>query len=186
MNYTSPNGVRVGLHRDPLSAKITVSMHDGQSDSGGIFHVTNKQFDALGEAFRAREDERLGRWRSKENPDFVVYEPDSTDGKIKVVYEPGGGHTRWLRSALVGDLTEWRRPAKVAQEYFDAHPAGPTIPTEPGAYQDDHGDVWVLHKSGAWYHNGDGSLAVEWTREEMLTLPANRTFTPLVKLEAGK
>jgi len=36
---------------------------------------------ALREFFRAEEDERLGRWRWPENPDYVVY-PDGTSRRV--------------------------------------------------------------------------------------------------------
>jgi hypothetical protein len=55
------------------------------------------------------------------------------------------------------------------------------LPTAPGVYRDANGDHWTLHTNGQWIGNGDGSLAVDWSTNEMTSNGTN--FHPLVRLE---
>lgn len=88
---------------------------------------------ALREFFRAEEDERLGRWRWPENPDYVVYawvaEPSRGNVRgVTVLSERiPRGYTVWEDNVHTfhGESVdeESRRSARdAARAYFDAHP----------------------------------------------------------------
>lgn len=121
--------------------RITVSQnHDGKTyllGKGGQILGGDREWTeatasldgiaALREFFRAEEDERLGRWRWPENPDYVVYL--LTDGQAMVLIESSGQIVYRYR----GEADELRRmraehgedimPAtRAAEAYFAAHP----------------------------------------------------------------
>jgi len=84
----------------------------------------------------ADRDTALGRWRSVEHPDFVVY--PEVNGNWPVLWEVDG-ETRKLErdSFLPGDP---RYLARVMSEYFAAHPVAEPKPWE----QAQDGEAWVL------------------------------------------
>lgn len=89
---------------------------------------------ALREFFRAEEDERLGRWRWPENPDYVVI-PRAHN--VRVVSESTGVTLDAERGQYV---TERGEPTVygAASAYFHTHP-------EPKPWHDAKaGEVWVL------------------------------------------
>ena len=96
---------------------------------------------ALREFFRHKEDERLGRWRWPENPDYVVYPPDRVPnggGGVWVLCESDPGSIRY--SAPSDKTTDPSEEGydRAARAYFDAHP-------EPKPWEDaEPGDVWVI------------------------------------------
>lgn len=90
---------------------------------------------AMGEYYRAKEDERLGRWRYNRN--IVVY---AGSGSVRVLDEQGGHVTNEFHRAHFtkpeGELSNVFRHA--ARAYFDAHP-------EPKPWHDAKpGEVWVI------------------------------------------
>lgn len=131
--YTASNGVTVTRYeseRLPYRA--------------GLVPLTQKEFDALREFFRAEEDERLGRWRWPALPEYVAYWHPALQ-RLTVTWDPEGGSTFFKRD---DDLTYAGNPGKVARAYFDAHP-------EPKAWHEaKRGDVWALTCKGVeeiWY-----------------------------------
>lgn len=93
---------------------------------------------ALREFFQAERDESLGRWRSKEHPDYVVYQ--NRHGQVNVLYEPDGLSSRaYGRGEFPG--TSGRFP-DIAAEYFAAHP-------EPKPWHDAKpGEAWLVTADG--------------------------------------
>lgn len=97
--------------------------------------------EALREFFRAEDDERLGRWRWPENPDYVVYHwsrPHSAG--VVVLSETQAVPSRVLYVGCDPDnpTPEYR----AARAYFDAHP-------EPKPWWDaDVDEAWELTVNG--------------------------------------
>lgn len=94
---------------------------------------------ALREFFQAERDAALGRWRSKEHPDYVVY--PQNDGAVAVLDES---------RADIGVLFFYREPSmisgtheQVARDYFAAHPE-----PKPAWHDAKPGEVWVLTIDG--------------------------------------
>ena len=91
---------------------------------------------------QAERDAELGRWRSVEHPDWVVYpetawpEPDV----VRVLHELSGIHLTYRRGHPVRN----RVGSMVAREYFAAHPVPEPKPWE----QAERGEVWVLTYHG--------------------------------------
>lgn len=77
--YTASNGITVT--RRPDASGLKFAANGSSLDLGLLTGVTKDQSEALREFFRAEEDERLGRWRWPENPDYVVY-PDGTSRRV--------------------------------------------------------------------------------------------------------
>lgn len=104
------------------------------------------EFDAAREYFLAERDAELGRWRSKEHPEYVVY-PEAEDADtIRVLFEPGGGVGNYHRSWLDGvvDVDGWAI-ASVVREYFAAHP-------EPKPWHEaKNGEIWRVTLAGREY-----------------------------------
>lgn len=94
---------------------------------------------ALREAFLAKEDERLGRWRWPENPEYVVYPTDVARGRMVRVFNERGQQLCEMtdggaeNAVLSGAQSEF---ARAARSYFDAHP-------EPW-HDAKLGEVWVV------------------------------------------
>lgn len=106
-------------------------------------------YDALREFFRAEEDERLGRWRWPENPDYVVYREPDEDGDNCIVRESDGDSAFAGRGKYARD--QYGRPMydewdAAAAAYFDAHP-------EPKPWDTaSPGEAWLI----TW---GNGSVS---------------------------
>lgn len=87
---------------------------------------------ALREFFLAKRDAELGRWRSKEHPEFVVYRV--ANGTIRVIDEV----TSELVTLTAGIAIGASLIHQVAREFFEAHP-------EPKPWHDAQpGEVWVI------------------------------------------
>jgi hypothetical protein len=135
--YTASNGAKVVLTNAGQTGYV-LAEDDGTVASA---YLGFEQMKAWREFARAEEDERLGRWRWPENPEYVVYPPIRDRDKIAVVNEATGNSALYganspTFAATSGLMSDWTR---VARAYFDAHPE----PT-PAWYEAREGEVWVL------------------------------------------
>jgi hypothetical protein len=133
--YTASNGVSLQVDRyEDLRIR---------GAGGRTWHmVTNVEgAKALREFFRAEEDERLGRWRWPENPDYVVYPGSLSMREAQVVSEEKGCWGQWSEAEARRDARR-DRLAAAAVAYFDAHP-------EPKPWHEAKpGEVWLLTFTG--------------------------------------
>lgn len=130
--YKASNGYRVELNDE---GDLTIKNADGENTLTRYGHLDDYDQLALREFFRAEEDERLGRWRWPENPDYVVY-PDGTSRRV--VREPDGQsmsvslHDRKVMTTYLDSYVG------AARAFDSAHP-------EPKPWHDAKpGEVWVL------------------------------------------
>lgn len=137
-DFTASNGITIEFSVDPdgrryLLGRLTIT---AGGLSGTQTHATGSEegIDALREFFRAEEDERLGRWRWPENPDYVVY-PSADRSKVRVLRETGIALLEWVEH---GDDRS-HEFCHAARAYFDAHPE-PRDPWEDAKA----GEVWVM------------------------------------------
>ena len=142
--YTASNGLTVELidRDDDGFQKWNIG-----DNAGTLF--TAAEWAALREFFRAEEDERLGRWRWPENPDYIVYpsklySTPSDPDVVHVASETNGqGHR--ARRDDPDYIFGWFSQA--ARAYFDAHPE-----PKPAWHDAQPGEVWLLnidHKNAA-------------------------------------
>jgi len=96
---------------------------------------------------QAQRDAELGRWRSVEHPDWVVY-PGKPDESLPVRYQEcvvvdERDGNRLVYGTLI---TSWYsgEGKEVAREFFTAHPVPEPKPWE----QAETGEVWVLTVDG--------------------------------------
>lgn len=110
--YKASNGVKITRYTESLDAA------DGDVSAAWM---APRVVDALREFFRAEEDERLGRWRWPENPDYVVYHwGQPLTAGVVVTSESAAVPSRVLhRDADPENRTPEYRAARA---YFDAHP----------------------------------------------------------------
>jgi hypothetical protein len=98
---------------------------------------------ALREFFRAEEDERLGRWRWPENPDYVVYPTRTAATTCESCARRTESVTGFKIGFVASSEAEW-----AARAYFAAHP-------EPKPWHDAKpGEVWEITRrsftANAW------------------------------------
>lgn len=87
----------------------------------------------------AEQDERLGRWRWPENPDYVFY---ATPQGCRIIRESTGTHFSWNRSWLTYEGIMQNESSAAARAYFDAHP-------EPKPWHEaKDGEIWALTVDG--------------------------------------
>jgi hypothetical protein len=125
--HTASNGVKITRYTDSLDAV------DGDASAAWMAPRVVK---ALREFFRAEEDERLGRWRWPENPEFVVYPGSLSMREAQVVSEEKGCWGQWSEAEARRDAGR-DRLAAAAVAYFDAHPAPVWHGAKPG-------EAWVV------------------------------------------
>lgn len=97
---------------------------------------------AIREFFQAEEDERLGRWRWPEDPDFLVY-PVGEKGLVSVLREGSRtGSGPYIQKSVSRDqaeryvLSAGRSFFRAAKAYFNA---------QPKPWHDaKEGEIWVL------------------------------------------
>ncbi|MEV7827535.1 hypothetical protein [Microbacterium enclense] len=123
-DFTASNGLRIEVNRSDPS-RVAVVNAGGHLES----ILTPDRMQALREFFQAEADERLGRWRWPENPDYVVY-PVGVE-IVDVLREssvskttPGPGRQEGVTRAAA---EEWDQGYsqnffRAARAYFDAHP----------------------------------------------------------------
>lgn len=94
---------------------------------------------ALREFFAAERDAELGRWRSKEHPEYVVHEHG--DGRVRVMRELDGSSYSFDRESVHRFYPHCDAEVdfqRIAREFFAAHP-------EPKPWHDAKpGEVWVI------------------------------------------
>lgn len=139
-DFTASNGVRVVN----LGGKWDQSLFQFAGEIPGladeICQVREVVFQdpdviALREFFQAEADERLGRWRWPENPDYVVY---PRPNHVAVVHEQSGNALQATREQA--DINTGL--CRAARAYFDAHP-------EPKPWHDaEPGEGWLLTIDG--------------------------------------
>lgn len=141
--FTASNGVTVEMP-DPLELGLRPVVV-----GGGDVWLHASDIRALREFFQHETDTRLNRWRSKEHPEYVVYEKHSV---ISVLDEARNGRRdfRDVAHAVRANTTY----ADVAVEYFTAHPVTPP----PAWHEAKEGEVWALtfgaRKPDSWFVNG--------------------------------
>jgi len=157
--YTASNGIRINVAADLSGEKYLTGTRLSGGGCPDVYpaqtHATASEdgMTALREFFRAEEDERLGRWRWSENPDYVVYRwaadpPRRNVRGVTVLSETiPRGYTVWEDNVdtLYGTSVneEARKAARdAARAYFDAHP-------EKRPWHDAKaGEVWAVTVDG--------------------------------------
>jgi hypothetical protein len=94
-------------------------LYIGKNETECDWTASAEGIDALRGFFRAEEDERLGRWRYPENPDYVVYPIPGKPDAVRVLIESTSTTGFYYRGESGENSTEdMGRPARA---YFDAH-----------------------------------------------------------------
>lgn len=149
--FTASNGIQIADHRFGKA----ILDEDGTNRLASAFDFLNpNDIDALREFFRAEEDERLGRWRWPEDPDYVVYpKPDDAfarmfgpDLDLVILRESDGMTESYVRSVDQGGEPMAHRVGHIlaARAYFDAHPE-----PKPAWHDAQPGEVWALKIAGS-------------------------------------
>jgi hypothetical protein len=144
--YTASNGTRIKLDGAgevvmwatdiyPDWRPVGTGPH-ANDDPGYAFNSLIGE--ALREFYRHKEDERLGRWRWPEDPEYVVY---VREDYVQVLRESDGASGllgSWTREDAKYVTSDGNLMGRAALAYFDAHP-------EPKPWHDAQpGEVWVF------------------------------------------
>jgi hypothetical protein len=135
--YTASNGITIWV-RDGGTVQF---QHGTREESCGILQVFphSEWWETLREFFRAEEDERLGRWRWPEHPEYVVY--PKGDGIVLAVSESSGRSAEAVRTQAHHTQTGLYQAARA---YFDAHPE-----PKPAWHNARDGETWALTVNGS-------------------------------------
>jgi hypothetical protein len=154
--FTASNGITVFV-RDGGTVQF---QHGTREKSSGILQIFphSEWWQTLREFFRAEEDERLGRWRWPENPDYIVYPSDQVRlgeafGWIRVIHEPTAFDEMCNRHTEFDGSRAGFQFADAARAFFDAHPE-----PKPAWHDAVEGEVWILlfpNSAHAWFVNGN-------------------------------
>jgi hypothetical protein len=144
--FTASNGIKITTNEGG-------GLEFACSGDGPNHSIAPAERAALRDLFRAEEDERLGRWRWPEDPDYVIYEDGR--GHFRIVRESDGSCNVfgrwWYETHKSGRLaTSVPTLLRAAGAYFDAHPE----PKPWDAAKDN--EIWVL--------TGVGGLELPWRR----------------------
>ncbi|QOC26079.1 hypothetical protein IC744_06920 [Microbacterium hominis] len=147
-DFTASNGVTVSIDGDHLILPPITT---------GLGPLTQQ---ALREFFQKENDDRLGRWRWPEDPDYVVY-PIVT-GLVAVVEEKNGTTGTFSRSEHTNS-----GHGDAARAYFLAHP-------DPKPWHDAKpGEVWEIEVDGRTHHArvgyGDFAHLFEFNEDASMT-----------------
>lgn len=161
--FTASNGIPVTLTDD---GRLIVENEDHTYPA---VVAAGEHVQAVREFFRHKEDERLGRWRWPENPEWIVYgAPECADYDVRVMCETSGDSMRYTRSEDDGQYpvgsSYW---ALAARAFFDAHP-------EPKPWENAKpGEVWELTVDGrqrfAQAGRGDFRHLFEFSDDESMS-----------------
>lgn len=134
--FVASNGVKVWNTLHDQSAALPIDYRRAKWDQ-----TKEDEIDALREFFRAEEDERLGRWRSKIDPTWTAI-----DGlKDYVVFRNDDGLRGFSMHRETRNLDAWNLELQaIGREYSSAHPE-PKKPWEDAQ----EGDVWIVTPSKA-------------------------------------
>lgn len=138
--YTASNGIELRVNDEGALERRNPEGTNQWDEVRRIYLRESVVSDALREFFRAERDEELGRWRSKEHPDYFVRR--ITRDEVSVVEDDSLAYKYIHRNGL--EVGEWDDTAwgEVAQAFFDAHP-------EPTPWHDAKpGEVWVIRLHG--------------------------------------
>ena len=135
--FTASNGHEV--HRTELGTiwlKGERALLAGAAKSIREFFLHEAETD-----WQAKRDAELGRWRSPEHPDFVVYgDGVAPFDSVRVLDERAVLSFYWDRGTIEDGSWEDIISREAARAYFDAHPAPTPRPGEDAK----PGDAWVL------------------------------------------
>lgn len=126
--FTASNGVGVRVQGE--------GNYLDYSDSGPWLGLCGGRItQALREFFVKETDDRLGRWRWPEKPDYVVYPEGDA---VRVLREAAGTNWYPLYRPINPVSADAAIQYRIAAAYFDAHP-------EPKPWHDAKpGEVWIV------------------------------------------
>lgn len=136
-DFTASNGVVIRRHETVVGIRRSVEDTDpvrvpGYAQPERVqTYLDPRQWDAIAEAVQAAADERLGRWRWPENPDYVVQPFTGGSGWNALCESTCVSDTFLSRDAVINSPS-YLAPAVLA--YFDAHPEPKPLPTVEGVY----------------------------------------------------
>lgn len=131
--FTASNGVKITVSRNGDTYLLGQSLYDSNPGSYTEATASAEGIRALREFFQHERDEKLGRWRWPENPDYVVKE---AMGNAFIYNEKSGVLSRWSRFDVESGRDGYGMYA--ARAYFAAHPESkPWHDAKPG-------EVWVV------------------------------------------
>jgi hypothetical protein len=142
-DFTAVNDVEIRFVPTVIGARMVVTDPDPANvPRQDLVRIESwldpRQVDALREFFRHEEDERLGRWRWPEYPEYTAY--PRPDGYVRVLREEDGTSEVFLRQDVEAD--GGNLPALAARAFFAAHPeAKPWHDAKPD-------EVWALTLHG--------------------------------------
>lgn len=139
--FTASNGLKVFPSPGPNGRSMRVEYPTYPDDPDATRFVAGFAAEAIREYVRAEEDERLGRWRWPENPDFVVRERHAYAAAV-VMNEATGDVVLYYRD----DLPKYPLEATfagAAAAFFDAHPE-----PKPAWHDAKPGEVWLVRVDG--------------------------------------
>lgn len=147
--FTASNGIKVVERYE--SKRVYLHDTNGKNLMENWDFIGTRDTVALAEYYRAKEDERLGRWRSARHPEYVVAQSDqSRAGRsgswVSILHEPTHFERLASRSTVISSLDRhWpdMKFGEVAEEFFDAHPE--PKPWHAAA----EGEVWELSFNSA-------------------------------------
>lgn len=150
-DFTASNGVRIKRAGKELILPDASVVPIWSSASEPAITIRKQVVEAFVEFFQAEADERLGRWRWPENPQWVLYPDD--DGDVIALDESTGESFGFLTRASVDQFPN-SQGSPAARAYFKAHPQPEPLPDKPGLYTGAHIDgqpsVWWRHGDGSW------------------------------------
>ena len=94
---------------------------------------------------QAERDAALGRWRSVEHPDWIVY-PHEREDHVDLLNERNR-HRLTIPRSVFYHVEDEDEAYAVAAEYWAAHPVPEPKPWE----QAQEGDVWLITRQGVQY-----------------------------------